>query len=300
MGDVVNSLPTAVALKHASPGCKISWLVDPRFAGIVDRCSAVDRVIRWKPKLREVYKLDFGEDYTIAFDMQGLLKSAIPIWKVKAERKLGYHWQREGASLFVPSVLPQNQSFHIVDQLLDVVRGAGFEVHSVGYDLHADKGDISNVLSKLRDLGLTGRFVAINAGSAWPSKRWEPSHFATVIDQLSENGIQSVLIGTSVKADREAADQVIFESKSSPIDMLGQTTVVELIALLSQASAHLAGDTGSLHIANALGTPLVALNSITKPHRTGPYGKLEFCHYDPIHLNNINPGKVLDSLMSVL
>ncbi len=300
LGDVVNTLPTAVALKRAFPDCKISWLVDPRFAGIVDRCSAVDRVIRWKPNLREVSKLDFGEEFTIAFDMQGLLKSAVPIWKSKAQRKLAYHWQREGASLFVPPVLPQSKSFHIVDQLLDVVRGAGIDVQSVGFDLHADEGDISNVMKRLNELGLSGRFVAINAGSAWPSKRWAPAHFALVIDQLSANGIQSVMIGTGALADREAADLVISECKSSPIDMLGQTSVVELIALLSRASAHVAGDTGSLHIANALGTPLVAMYSITKPHRTGPFGKLEFCHYDPVHLNNINPARVLDSIMSVL
>jgi ADP-heptose:LPS heptosyltransferase len=232
--------------------------------------------------------------------MQGLLKSAVPVWKAKAGQKLGYHWQREGASLFVPPVHPQNQSYHIVDQLLDVIRGAGIEVNAPGYGLEANEADVTNIMVRLDELGLSGRFVAINAGSAWPSKRWAPAHFACVIDRLHENGIQSLMIGTSAPADRDAADQVNAACKYHPIDMLGQTSVVELIALLSMAAAHLAGDTGSLHIANALGIPLVALYSITKPHRTGPYGRLDFCHYDPIHLNNIGPEKVLNSLLSVL
>jgi len=113
LGDVVCSLPAASALKATWPDCHITWVADPRFAGIAQCCEAVDEVRVVKPSLRSIPT--YSEPFDAAFDLQGLLKSGLCLARAKAKTKLGYHWQREGSFLFSSPVAPDPTSWHIVD-----------------------------------------------------------------------------------------------------------------------------------------------------------------------------------------
>src|SRR4051812_6471399 len=100
LGDVVCSLPAAGALKKAFPECHLTWMVSPKFADVMKMCRWVDDVRTASPKFNASTWPTHDELYEAALDLQGLLKSAACIAKAKAGRKLGYHWQREGAWLF--------------------------------------------------------------------------------------------------------------------------------------------------------------------------------------------------------
>ena len=119
------SLPAAVALKNAFPHCSISWIVDQRFASVVQCCTAVNTIIEGRGSLSKSMWPELAEPFDCALDLQGLFKSAWPVHLAKSPTKLGYHWQREGAFLFSQRVLPDPSSFHIVDQYVDVARAAG-------------------------------------------------------------------------------------------------------------------------------------------------------------------------------
>ena len=108
------------------------------------------------------------------------------------------------------------------------------------------------------------------------------------------------MIGGPGVSDKEAAGEVIASCTSKPVEMLGQTSVRELIALISMANAHVGGDTGSTHIAAALGVPAVGLYSITRPQRSCPYGQIERCHYDPSGLAAIQPEQVLEAVRAAV
>lgn len=295
LGDVVCCLPAAGALKAAFPDSEIVWVVDSRFAGVVRCCRFVDSVVEAKPGFHPSTWPKLEGQFEAALDLQGLLKSALPVARAKAKEKLGYHWQREGAWLFSRRVLPDPNSFHIVDQYVDTARAVGGEAHFAEFGLEA----LPAALEKMKPQ-FGQRFVAINAGAGWASKRWPAMHFAKVIDDLSANGIDSVLIGGKAQADREAADAVLEASTSKPKDYLGKTNIEELIALLSLADAHLGGDTGSTHITAALGKPAVGLYSITRPKRSCPYGQVERCHYDPEGLDRITPEAVTKTLCEAI
>lgn len=298
LGDTVCSLPVAAALKRAYPDCHITWAVDPRFAGIVECCTAVDEVVRVKPSLKTIPK--YGDRFDAAFDLQGLLKSALCIARAKADRKLGYHWQREGARFFSQRILPDPTSFHIVDQYIDVVRAYGVETHRADFAIKAKEEDVLSVRRKLKERGVIGRIMVVNAGAGWVTKRWPPAHFAQVIDAVQEVGVRAVLVGGKAAADREAADEVIKLCKTAPADLLGETGVRELVALIRLASVHIGGDTGSTHLAAALDIPAVGLYSITRPQRSCPYGQIERCHYDPQGLANIRPDAVLETIRGII
>lgn len=298
LGDTVNTLPSASALKESFPGCEIVWAVDPRFAGIVECCASVDRVVRLKPGLSRESRRVEGE-FDAAFDLQGLLKSAIVIGAAKAKSKLGFHWQREGARLFSSPVMPDPKSWHVVDQIVDVVRSyahvQGAPVPEIArFDTAPKDEDLAMVRAKLAERDVDpAAFALLNAGAGWATKRWPPAHFAHLANGLQAHGLRPVFLGGKAEADRAAFAEVIGAGAASAVSMVGETGVRELVALVSLARLHVGGDTGSTHLAAALGVPAVGLYSITRPERCAPYGQSERCLYDPRGLASIAPEAVL-------
>lgn len=298
LGDVVCTLPAAVALKQSFPDCHITWAVDPRFAGVVECCQAVDEVLRIKPAISPGSWPTVDGEFDVAFDMQGLFKSGIVVARSEASRKLGFHWQREGARLFSSPVLPDDTSLHVVDQYVDVVRAAGAECGRAAFHLAPNAADVDSVKQKLGDV--SGALVIVNPGAGWVSKRWPPAHFAALIERLSVDGCVCALIGGKADVDKAAAQEVLSVCSARPINLVGETSVRELIALISLCSAHVGGDTGSSHIAAALERPAIGLYSITKPHRSCPYGQIDRCLYHPDSLASIQPDEVYRAVREAL
>ena len=165
----------------------------------------------------------------------------------RAHQKLGYHWQREGSFLFSRRVLPDPTSFHIVDQYLDVVRAMGAACDFANFGLAPLSGDVENVATKLDSQGWDrSPLVVINAGAGWVTKRWDPKKFAELADSLSSLGLQVAILGAPT--DREVLGEVRSHGAEDVIDMVGETSVRELVALVSLAAVHVGGDTGSTHI----------------------------------------------------
>ncbi len=301
LGDVVCSLPAASALKAGLGEVHVTWAVDPRFSGIVECCTAVDEVAKVKPGFSPATWPRFAQGFDVVLELQGLLKSGIVAGRARSARKLGYHWQREGSWLFSGAVLPDPTSVHVVDQYVDVAREAVFElggtaIEGSGFGLNPVAEDVERVR------GLVSRqYVVINAGAGWATKRWPPASFAAVLKGLP---VPAVLIGGKAGPDRAAADEVLAEcdriGAARPLDLLGQTNVRELVALISGCSAHLGGDTGSTHLAAALGRPAVGLYSITRPERSCPYGQRTRCHYARTSLADVRPEPVLETLLEAL
>lgn len=292
LGDTVCTLPVAKALKQAFAECHITWVVDPRFAGIVECSDSVDEIVRCKPGFKLSSYPTFAEPFDLALDMQGLSKSAMVVARAKAGKKLGYHWQRELAPLFTSPVLPDSSSLHVVDQYVDVARSAGATMSTAEFGLIPKDEDRDKVKALLAEHNVTGPFMVMNAGAGWATKRWPPTSFATLAEMLAVKGVRSVLIGGKAAADIEAAEAVVAACPVPVVNLLGKTSVRELVALISLANAHVGGDTGSTHIAAALGVPAIGLYSITKPARSCPYGQIHRCHYEEGGLANIMPGDV--------
>jgi len=280
-------LPVAGHLKQACPEAKVTWVVDSRFRGIVDCCRHVDQVIAIKRGERPVLEGSFE----FAFDMQGLLKSALVVRSAKARQKLGYHWQREGARFFSSPVAPDPTSFHIVDQYIDVARAAipGVEFPA-DFGLQPHPEDAPKV---------EGPYVVLNPGAGWVTKRWPPASFARVAEWIVAQGMKPVLIGGKAEADHQAFEEVQRETKAPLVKLTGETSVRELVGLLAGAKAHVGGDTGSTHLAAALGIPAIGLYSITRPQRSCPYGQVENCLYDPDGLAMIAPESVIGKLEGI-
>jgi ADP-heptose:LPS heptosyltransferase len=295
LGDVVCSLPAGAALKASHPQSEVVWCVEARFAGVVELCAAVDRVVVW-PKDREARKALVGAlgEFDAAFDLQGLWKSGVIVGRCRAARKLGYHWQREGSWLFSQRVRPDPTSLHVTDQYVDVVRAYGAEADRADFALRPDPADVARV----RALLPPGGFVVCNAGAGWATKRWPAAHFAALANALHAEGLRVAFVGAD--ADRHAFEEVRRAGAAHALDLIGRTNVRELVALVSLAKAHIGGDTGSTHVAAALGVPAVGLYAITRPERTCPYGQRHNTLVEPGGLANILPEAVLERTLQAM
>src|SRR2546421_1201798 len=202
LGDVVCSLPAAAALKNGFPDCHVTWIVDARFESVVSSCNAVDQVIAYPNRKSKIENRKSSPlspfpsplEYDAALDLQGLLKSAWPIAKSRAKRKFGYHWQREGSWLFSQRVLPDPTSFHVVDQYVDVARAAGGGMDRADFRFGPSQEGSASVKEKLRRKSIE-KYIVINPGGGWPTKRWPIERFAKLADLLKEFGQNVVLIG---------------------------------------------------------------------------------------------------------
>ncbi len=290
LGDVVCTLPVASSLKAAFPECHITWAVDPRFAGIVECADDVDEVVQAKPALSPSSWPQYPEPFETVLEMQGLMKSALATIRAKANKRVGYHWQREFSGLFSARVMPDPTSHHIVDQYVDVARAAG-GVETAEFKLTPKPEDLA------RCAGLLGRAsILINPGAGWATKRWPPEHVANLMILLDKQGVESALVGGPADAD---SHRDILQNAPG-LSLAGQTSVRELVALVSLAKAHVGGDTGTTHLAGALRIPAIGLYSITNPRRSCPYGQIARCHYEPSGLGAITPEAVYQCVMEAL
>lgn len=291
------SLPASCALKDGAVDAHVTWVVDPRFSDIVRSCDAIDVVVAAKPGFSASSLPVFDAPFDVVLDLQGLLKSALATIRARAAQRVGYHWQREGSGLFTQRVFPDPGSGHIVDQYVDVARAVGGNGDRARFGLTPAPVALASVRDKLRYLGVEERFVAINPGAGWESKRWPVERIVEVSAALLDRGLPVVLIGGGSKDERQIATEICDACGDRVVSMTGTTSVLELVALLSLASAHLGGDTGSTHIAAALGVPAVGLYATTRPERSCPYGQIGRTLYDARGLKFIESEPVIERLV---
>ena len=290
LGDVVHTIPAAAALRAAFPRAHIDWLVDARHRPIVELVTTIDRAITLeRPTLRgwsAVVRAMRQVRYDVAFDLQGLLKSAVLARASGAAHIIGFSiWHlREKAARPFYSDVHDAEGGHVIAKNLRLLRAVGVEDDQVRFPL----GDTPSLALDALRHRLGGRpFALINAGAAWPNKRWPPERFGQLAAFLREAcGLEPVILwgpGEEVLASRVTAG-----SAGTAIEA-PRTSVTDLVALTRAAALVISGDTGPLHVATAVGTPTVSLFGPTDPQRNGPFDNADItvsrydacgCHYD--------------------
>jgi lipopolysaccharide heptosyltransferase I len=291
LGDVVHAVPAAAALRKAFPDAGIDWLVDAKHRDIVDLVTVVDRVIPlerptlagWTAALRALRRTT----YDIAIDLQGLMKSAVLARASGAARVVGFSiWHlRERTARPFYSDAHDVDGGHVIRKNLSLLRAVGVTDAEIRFPL-ADAP--SQALDELRRrIPPDRRFALINAGAAWPNKRWLPERFGELASFVREAcGLTPVVLWGP--GEEGLADAVIAASSNAAI-AAPATGVADLVALARASALVISGDTGPLHIATAVGTPTVSLFGPTDPERNGPYAPEDVvvsryetcgCHYD--------------------
>lgn len=283
LGDVIHALPTLEALRSLYPQGQITWLVEEAQAPVLAGHPALDEVwpvprlrlgnVRSRSDWRKILRLARRvreQPFDLVIDLQGLLKSAVWVALARSPRKLGYDRTRELSYLpLTERLAPYDPDAHAVWRYLNVARSLGAPTEAprfrLGFSLPLD---LSHLLP-----AETGQPLAVlHPGARWPTKLWPAAHWALLADWLArEKGFRVAITGSP--GDHDLIEEIVTQAETPPLNLAGHTSLAELAALLQRAHLAVTTDTGPLHLAAALGTPVVALFGPTGPWRTGPFGQ---------------------------
>jgi len=286
IGDVVHALPAAYAIKETYPAAHITWVVEPPAYDIVRMCPSVDEVLvfpkkelrtwagfrRGFPAFRRLLRV---RRYDAALDLQGLFKSAAIAFFVRARRKIGTGFMREGAWLVSRPVRGAHIGGHIVDQNLDVARALGCAVREIRFPLQIPADAVRSAAEKRTAVcGGDRPYAVLIVGASRANKIWRAAHFARLAGLLRTAGITPLLVGGGA-ADEQRAAEIAALSEEAPPSLVGRTTFPELAALLRGACVVVGGDTGPTHLSDAVGAPTLMLMGSWPPARNGLYRQRE-------------------------
>jgi lipopolysaccharide heptosyltransferase I len=280
VGDVVHGLPVLNLLRRKWPQAHISWLVTPVCSGILEGHPQLDEVIlfdrkrlssAWKSSAsrRELFSLGRrlrAGNFDLVIDLQGLFRSGWMAWKTRAPIRIGFSNARELAPIFYTHKVDVGTTEqHAIDRYLSITEALGCGRGPVEFIFPTDDADRAAVRGMLPE---PTRYAVLLPGTNWLTKRWPVESFAALVDPLRERfGLETVVAG--------AAGDKALAAKIGGIDLTGRTSLRQLAALLEGADLVIANDSGPMHIAAALGRPLVAIFGPTNPVRTGPYHRLD-------------------------
>jgi lipopolysaccharide heptosyltransferase I len=274
LGDIVHAVPVAAAIRRAFPHTAIDWLVDVRYREMVDLVSVIDRAISVNPvsarSLSSVVRDLRRSSYDVALDLQGLLKSGMLARLSGAKRVIGFPadlLRERGARVFY-SETAGDAGPHIIDKNLSILKAIGVRMAQIEFPLKDPNGRI--VLEARSRLGIAdgSGFAILNPGAGWPNKRWPPVYFAEVARGLANRHMLKSIVLWGPGEQRLA--EAVVEASDGSATLAPRTTVVDLVSLIKAAALMISGDTGPMHIAGAVGTPVVGLFGPTDPKRNGP------------------------------
>ena len=284
LGDVVQALPVLRLLKQHHRDSEIHWWIesgnapllegDPDLAGIFrfDRrrwATPGDWAIHWNcvRRMREKH-------FDLVIDLQALARSGAVGWLANGKCFVGLHDAREVAHGYYDiSVERSSPQTHAVDWYLAVLRALGVPVH-FNFEWLPKREDVARDMDAL--WSFNGRpTIALLPGARWENKRWPTRHFQELVARLrsSHADLQFVILGG--KSDPPLAEIISSVAPDTTLDLTGRTSLPQMVEVLRQCRAVVTNDTGPMHVAAALGKPVVGIFGPTNPSRTGPYGQMD-------------------------
>lgn len=284
IGDVVHALPVASALKQCFPRAKITWVVEPPAYDLLTNNPYIDEIIIFeKSKFKSLagfcrHAPDFinllrKQRFDLALDLQGLFKSAAISFLSGAPQRLVYCNAREYSDKIGQKVCGPNREGHVVNRYLDVVRELGCKITQPQFVINITEHEAASAAEIAQQAGLAidNPYIVLLPGTNWPNKCWPADKFARLADKLFDNNLIPVLVGGN--AEKTMIHEITAQTSILPVELSGKTTLKQLAYILKNACAVVAGDTGPMHLAAALDTPVIALFGPTDPMRNGPYGE---------------------------
>ncbi|MFT7671216.1 MAG: heptosyltransferase-1 [Planctomycetota bacterium] len=276
IGDVVNSLPLVQRLRVGYPGAHISWVIAPLAHQLLAGHSAVD----------EFLVLDLGQHskipgfirdlrarkFDLVIDLQRILKSGLLTRLSGSPRRLGFDRARckESSWLFTNDRIPANAAPGVtVAQYLEFADHLGLPQLPPAWDLPFDAWSNPRLA------------VTLNIGASKPSNLWPKASWARLATSLAEAFGPERIALCGGPGDRATADEILRQAPSGLLDTVGKLSLKESAGLIAASDSFVACDTGPMHIAVAVDTPLVALFGAADPNRTGPFERPGSVIYQP-------------------
>lgn len=276
IGDVTHLLPVIATLRQQWPDTKITWIIGKLEYELVKSLPGIEFIIFNKSRgLAEYFslrKILSGRHFSVVLMMQVALRASLISLLVKSKIKIGYDQKRsrDSQSLFCNEQIEGPDRVHVVDTFFQFIEKLGIQKRNMDWLLKAD----TRARQFAQDIIQQQTAIIINPCSSarknnW--RNWPQQRYAQIIDALILQGYRVIITGGPAVQEVQFVTNILQHCQQQPVNLVGQTTLMQLLALMEQACCLVAPDTGPAHMGTVAGIPVVGLYASSNPLRTGPY-----------------------------
>lgn len=305
IGDIVHALPAAAALAETFPQAEVHWVVEKRFEVLLQGNPHLRGIVAldtlgwrkhlaspatWREARQGLSRLR-QTPYTAAFDFQGLWKSAVVAWLSRAQERIGFAesgLREPSAAVLYTQKVPPPQHVHVVEENLALVKRLGACTTHWQFPLPQNKQDDAYIAEQLAARSVNG-FIIVNPGGGWRTKCWSPENYAALLRRWHNTRPEHIIL-TGSPPEENLITGMIRDAGSARAHYF-PSTLVQYIALARRARLYIGGDTGPLHLAAAVGTPIVGIFGPTDPLRNGPFAANDISLSNHAAINHTRRGR---------
>lgn len=283
LGDVCHTVPLLRALQEQLPDAEISWIVDRRAAPLLRGIDGVKPIVFDKHgglgAIMAVRRELVSQPFDALLVTQRSFRANSLSRLAKARLRVGYDRKRsrEFHGLVINArIRPGNASQHVIDCLLSFLAPIGLQVPAEPrWDFKLQDADLEFAQ---RHIPHASRNIILSPASSIPQRNWRSEHYAVVADHAIRRHNARVLIcGGPTQAERLLGDAILSAMRETPVDLIGRDTLSGFLALCQRATLVISPDSGPVHMADAMGAPVLGLYAATDCNRSGPYSSRDLC-----------------------
>ncbi len=281
LGDVTHTVPVVRAILKQWPDVHLTWIIGSTEYKLLGALPGVEFIVFDKRggrnAIRRLRKSLSGRSFDILLHMQVALRANLLSRLIRSPIRLGWDRarSRDGHHWFTNHAIPIRERQHQVDAFLEFAWALGIPEHAPDWSLpvHAEHDEWAAA-----QLPGTQPTLMISPCSSHPDRNWCPERYAQIGDHaVSSMNMRVALIGGPSALEQEVGQQIESLMSLPPVNLIGKDTLPQTMALLKRADVLIAPDSGPVHIASALGTPVIGLYAATWSRRSGPWNSLELC-----------------------
>ncbi|MFB9213623.1 glycosyltransferase family 9 protein [Vibrio sinaloensis] len=277
IGDTCHAVAAIQALQHHWPNTQVTWIVGKVEAQLLEGLEGVELIVFDKKAglqgMQAVWKQLKGRKFDALVHMQLALRASLLTLGIKATYKLGFNFKRakEGQWLFTNKKIADTTSAHVLDSFFSFTEALGVPRSAPQWQLPIAAKEVEYAKRLLNHKPT----VVISPAASKDERNWLTERYAQLADWLIEQGYQVALCGSPAEREKSLGTNITSLMQHTPLNLIGQTSLKQLAAVLDQAVVVIAPDSGPAHIATTQGTPVVGLYGHSNPKRTGPYNDLD-------------------------
>ncbi|NVK25052.1 MAG: glycosyltransferase family 9 protein [Gammaproteobacteria bacterium] len=277
IGDVCHAVAAVQAIQRQHPNAKITWIIGKIEKALLDGLPNVEFVIFDKSQGKQAFKQlkhDLSsQSFDVLLHMQVALRANWAAQFIPAKRKIGFDWHRakELHALFTKERIKPQTEPHVLEGFFAFAEKLGVpesELQNLSWFIPVSEQDINFANEHIKPESKT---LVISPAASKKERNWLPDRYAEIADYASQQGFQVALCGGPASIDRELGDAIKQHANGEITDLIGKTSLKQMLVCLKNASIVLAPDTGPAHMAVTQGTPVLGLYAHSNPKRTGPY-----------------------------
>lgn len=276
IGDVTHMLPVVATLRQQWPDCRLTWIIGKIEYQLVKSLPDIEFIIfdkanGWKEYLnfRQIMK---GRNFDALLMMQVALRANLISALIPASIKIGYDKprSRDFHQFFCNQSISGPTRVHVLDTFFQFIEAVGITQRNMDWQLKAFDAERQWAAQMINGYPT----IIINPCSSvrknnW--RNWPQAYYAELIDWLHARQFQVILTGGPSEAEKTFSRVITTQCQQPPKNLVGETSLMQLLALLEQATCLIAPDTGPAHMGTVAGTPVIGLYASSNPERTGPY-----------------------------